>query len=141
MGALKGYLPPEEPHTLPYEYLEDQEAHSTRQMVLPGPEAVILTARQDAHDILEGVLGLQEIPEDVAEEALEAYQGDGDPGEVIDEWQAEDSQEEPEQTAEIPGDLEALEYGDLQDLAKEHDIPANQSTQDLIEALEEVASE
>lgn len=34
-------------------------------------------------------------------------------------------------------DLSELDYRELQDLAKEHDIKANQSTEDLIAALEE----
>jgi len=139
MGDIAGFLPPEEPHRIPYEYLEDQGAHSTRQMVVPGPEAVILTGRSDAKRILGDVLGLERLPTEVAEEALEEYQAeDGDVEGVIEQW-LQDREEEPEDAAEgqaIPEDLEALEYSELQDLAQEHDIAANQSTEDLVEALE-----
>ena len=141
MGDIAGFLPPEEPHRVPYEYLEDQGAHSTRQMVIPSPEAVILTGRSDAKRILEDVLGLERIPTEVAEQALEEYQAEeGDVEAVIDEY-LQDREEDPEEDAEqesLPEDLDALEYSELQDLAQEHDIAANQSTEDLIEALEEV---
>lgn len=47
-------------------------------------------------------------------------------------YDAEEATEEPE-----PGDLDDLGYRDLQALAKEYDIPANQSADDLRAALEE----
>jgi hypothetical protein len=169
--TLKGYLPPEGPqnvHGVPHNYIDGQGTHRVGETVVYSPEAVILTADPDAQDEIE-TAGLQEVPQEVAEEALDAYQDeDGDAGQVIEEWQQsdEDAQEEepdaepaeaedeeqpdsPEDIEDgtdgpaIPSDLTELDYrGEdtvtLQHLAQSYGIPANQSAEELREALREI---
>ena len=50
----------------------------------------------------------------------------------------EEAEELPYSTPDDVPDLDELGYRDLQALAKEYDIPANQSTEDLRTALREV---
>lgn len=62
---------------------------------------------------------------------------DGDPGSDESEA-AEDADDSDDGADSESGDgLEDMAYRDLQDLAQEHDIKANQSTEDLIAALRE----
>lgn len=62
---------------------------------------------------------------------------DGDPGEpaASDETSVDTAPDADGEHDDV--DLESLEYSALQDLAKARDIPANQSTEDLIAALSE----
>lgn len=162
--TVKGYLPPEGPkniHRLPYKYLEQQEAHRLRTAVVPSPEEIILTGRETVHDELER-LDLEEVPQEVAEEALSAWQEDSDQTvqDVLDDWQGkeeepEDSGAESEEDSDdavkeqeapdIPEDLEDLDYHDeLLPLAKEtgaSEQAESQSGEDLIQALEEMRDE
>lgn len=165
--ALKGYLPPEGPqnvHTVPYSYAEGSGgSHRVDDVVIYGPEAVILTGNPDAQDKIEQY-GLTQVPQQVAQEALEAYQSDDEDATaeaVIEEWQeaggepaSEDDAEEaeaktPEEQTDgvdgpaIPSDLGSVPYrGEdtltLQHLAQAYNIPANQSAPELREALAQV---
>ena len=150
---VRGYLPPQgsqNQHRLPYEYKEGQGAHVARGSVIDSPESIILTGRDDVARNME-VLGLQEVPQEVAEEALSAWQGDGDPDAVVAAWQDADEPEsdgdDPEDTEEetdsedapadsdgeeevkddlppIPEDLEELDYHDeLIPLAEAYGVP------------------
>lgn len=107
---VKGYLPPEGPqnvHGVPYTYAQGQGAHRIRNKVVYGPEEVILTGDEGTHKICERA-GLTELPQEVAEQALAARNGETDAtvAEVIEEWAgegaepAEGSEAEPDETEE-----------------------------------------
>lgn len=156
--SLKGYLPPEGPqnvHRVPYNYIEAQGSHRVADAVVYGPESVILTGDEDAQAQMEEV-GLEQIPGDVAEEALDAYQDeDGDAGAVIEEWDGsheEADDEDPGESSDpdegadgpaIPENLDDVPYrGEstvtLQHLAQSYGIQANQSAEELREQLAKV---
>lgn len=154
---------PRNVHGLPHTFNEGQGAHRcSSNLVIYGHPDIILTASEDAHAELERY-GYEEVPEDLAEEAHElqeagedealadlvaAYReepeaaaepaGDEDDAQEVED--EEPAEEAPEPSQDIPADevLDDLPYrGDpsLQSLAQEHGIPANQSADDLREAL------
>lgn len=64
----------------------------------------------------------------------------GGSGSASGDDQGGSSQAERSEPSREPEELEDLEYSELQSLAQEHDIKANQSTEDLIEELQQVES-
>lgn len=156
---------PRNVHGLPHTFNEGQGAHRcSSNLVIYGHPDIILTASEDAHAELERY-GYEEVPEDLAEEAHElqeagedealadlvaAYRDDpeaaaepaGDEDDAQEVEDEEPAEEAPEPSQGIPPRevLEELDYrgeGSLQELAQEHDIPANQSSGDLVEALDQ----
>lgn len=139
---MKGYLPPDGPqnvHRVPHNYRENQGAHKLGQSVVYSPPDVILTAAESAQRQAE-MYGLEQVPDDVAQEALEAYREDDSEtvASIIAAYHEGDISEavESEETEEIPEDLESVGYRELQDLAKEHGIKATQSGEELQVALD-----
>ena len=107
---LKGYLPPEGPqniHRVPYTWMESQGAHRVDNSVLSyGPEEIILTGDENAHRRIEQA-GLEPVPQEVAQAALEAHQGKREQSvaQVIEEWHAQSqsqNQAEPEEAEADP---------------------------------------
>lgn len=155
--TAKGYLPPEGPqnaHAVPYSWMDAAGAHRVGDVVVYSPESVVLTTDEDAQRTLDRY-GLDEVPEDVAESALDALaDDDGDANAVVDEWRSdrEDVAGPADERPAIPSDSElaALPYrGDsdsedadsLQDLAQAWEITATQSADDLRTALAAVRDE
>ena len=154
----KGYLPPEGPrnaHGVPHSWMDAAGAHRIGTVVVYSPESVILTTDEDAQRTLDGY-GLDEVPQDVAESALDAMAdgSDEDADGVIAEWRSdrEDVAGPADERPAIPSDSElaALPYrGDsdsedadsLQDLAQAWEITATQSADDLRTALAAVRDE
>ena len=150
--TVRGLIPPEGPqnvHRVPYNYLEDQGAHRFRTCVIPSPEALVLTGIESAQAEMEAH-GLEEVPQDVADEALEVWQSDDSDRtvqDVLEDWrgkteteaQSEDSGVDSGET-DIPEDLESLDYHEqLLPLAEETgalEQADSRSTEDLISALE-----
>lgn len=138
----KGYLPPDGPqneHRVPHNYREVQGAHKLGQSVVYSPPDVILTDGDEAQRQAE-MFGLEEVPDDVAQEALEAYREDDSEtiASIIAAYHEGGLSEaiESEETEEIPEDLESLGYRELQSLAKSHGITATQSEEELQVALD-----
>lgn len=138
----KGYLPPDGPqneHRVPHNYRENQGAHKLGQTVVYSPPDVILTASEEAQRQAE-MNGLEQVPDEVAQEALEAYREDDSEtvASIIAAYHEGDISEtvESEESEEIPEDLEGLGYRELQSLAKSHGITATQSEEELQVALD-----
>lgn len=76
---------------------------------------------------------LDDLPENLTdlEEFIRNYGEEVDQGSGFPEKEAGDDSSE----GTDEGDLESLEYRELQDLVQEHDIKANQSSEELVEAL------
>lgn len=119
---VKGYLPPEGPqnvHGVAYTYAQGQGAHRIRNKVVYGPEAVILCSAEGTHKVCEGA-GLTEVPQEVAEDALAAYQSDADEtaADVIEEWEAagaEPAEPTDDEADDIEDDTEeAIEEADTE---------------------------
>ena len=155
--TVRGFIPPEGPqnvHGVRHQYNEGQGTHRFQRAVIYSPEEIVLTGVQTAWNELER-LGLEEVPEEVAEECHSIYQAD-DPDrtiqEVLDDWRSEDEgtdeeqveaeteedEEVPEGSAEetdeedslepdIPEDLESLDY-------REELLPLAQTTGAVEEA-------
>ena len=146
VDGVKGYLPPEEPHTVPYRWIEGQSVHQITNAIVDSPEPLILTGNQQAQRSCEDS-DLEEVSDEAVEEALEAVLDDEDErvAEIVADYRAgnEDVGGDAE-PAEIPDDLNRLAYRndgetpDLQDLAQAHDIAANQSADELREQLADV---
>lgn len=109
MSEVRGYLPPEgarNAHGIPHQYNEGQGAHRvSNNAVAYGPEALILTATEGVIKEAERY-GYEEVPQEVAEEALEAWNGDGSREEreeavanVVEAYQAEGQEEGQEADA------------------------------------------
>lgn len=73
----------------------------------------------------------EETDEEIEEES------DDDESDVVETEESDYTVEESDDQLETSDDLEDLSYDELQDKAKELDIPANQSTEDLIDAIQE----
>lgn len=138
----KGYLPPEGPqneHRVSHNYREAQGAHKIGQSVVYSPPEVILTASEEAQRQAEAY-GLEKVPDDVAQEALEAYRQDDSEtvASIIAAYHEGELSEaiDSEQPEEIPENLEEIGYRELQSLAKSHGITATQSEEELQVALE-----
>ena len=147
MPGAKAYLPPEGPaHGADYDWYDGQGAHRVGNSTVNGHEDVIVTRSSIAQRNCERY-GLEELPADVTEEIAEAradgdddrtaqlvadYRSDED-GTETGEAVAEDEHDRPE----VPDDdeLAEMEYRDLQDLAGENGIAANQSAEGLREQL------
>lgn len=159
---VRGFLPPEGPqnvHRTPYKYNEGQGAHRLSRAVIHSPEEIILTGVESAQNELES-LGLEEVPQEVAEDCLEVYQAE-DPDrtiqDILDDWRdsqedqdgetEEDTDTESEDSSlpDIPEDLESLDYREeLLPLAQAYGVVEtadSRSTEDLITALQEVRDE
>lgn len=81
-----------------------------------------------------------------ADEFLEDYESDGDEDAALGTDMSpgrEDSTERADVSMIDPAavELEVMSYRRLQQLAQEYDIPANQSEDDLVEALEDVGDD
>lgn len=135
--GLKGYLPPEEPHSQPYQYNPDQEAHRLPQTVIYGPGPVILTGDPDAQGRIEDQMGLEEINPRLAERCLASYQAE-DPylsvQEVLDrheetgtvpdeEYVLSGPQEEQEDAEEAESEADGEEVDEDEDSEAPVDIP------------------
>lgn len=136
----KGYIPPKGPqnaHRVAHNYREDQGAHKLGRSVVYSPPEIILTAAESAQREAEKY-GLEQVPDDVAQEALEAYREDDTEtiGSIISAYHEGDLSEADEDATEIPEDIESVGYRELQDLAKEHGIKATQSAEELRVALD-----
>lgn len=138
----KGYLPPNGPqneHRVPHTYRENQGAHKLGQSVIYSPPDVILTAAESAQRQAE-MFGLEQVPDQVAQEALEAYRED-DTETVASiiaayhEGELSDAPSDDGEQPEIPENLDDVGYRELQDLAKAHNITATQSAEELQVAL------
>ena len=145
MPEAKAYLPPKGPaHGADYDWYDGQGAHRIGNSTVPGHEEVIVTRSSIAQRNCEHY-GLEELPGDLTEEIAEA-RADGDDdrtaqlvadyrsgGDETGEAVAEDEHDRPG----VPDDdeLAEMEYRDLQDLAGENGIAANQSAEDLREQL------
>ena len=138
--ALKGYIPPSGPqnlHGARYQYMAGQGAHRIGSATIYSPEGVILTADRTAQREIERH-GLHEIDDEgIVDDALEAIRDD-DPeraNDVVAEYRKESEDvatvEEDRQGIPDDADLDDAEYRDLQDLAKDHGIAANQSADEL----------
>lgn len=145
--GVKAYLPPEGPqniHQVPYTYREEQGAHNVGTFVVESPEMVIITGDQDAYRQFDNT-GLDSLPDDVAQEALEALREDDD-GTLVSIVEAhtegklrgEKGQTDDDQEPEIPDDLESVDYRELQDLAQDYEIKATQTAEELRVALSSV---
>ena len=146
VDGVTGYLPPEDPHTVPYRWVEGQSVHRIANAVVDSPESLILTANQQAQRNCERS-DLEEVSDEAAEEALEAILDDEDErvAEIVADYRAGNEDVGGDTgSAEIPDDLDRLAYRndgqtpDLQDLAQAHDIAANQSADELREQLADV---
>lgn len=124
--SLKGYLPPEGTqniHRVPYNHLEGNGTHRVGQATVFSPPEVILTADEDAQREIERH-GLEEVPQDVAEAALEAYQAD-EPEQsvaaIIEEHQASSTEasEEAAEEEQTEDDGEATDESEAQEQAEE----------------------
>ena len=151
MADAKGYLPPEGPaHGVPYRWIPGQNAHRIGNSVVESsPQALIVTVDETAQRACERS-NLEQAPESVVENVLGAM-GEDDydrANDLVDEWRSEDddvANPEDERPA-IPDGLDAVDYRsdedeDLQDLAQAHGIAANQSADELREALATVRDE
>jgi len=147
--TVRGFIPPEGPqnvHGVRHQYNEGQGSHRFQRAVIYSPEEIVLTGVQTAWNELER-LGLEEVPEEVAEECHSIYQAD-DPDrtiqEVLDDWRSEDEEtdEEEDHLGDIPEDLESLDYREeLLPLAQTTgavEEAESRSTEDLISTLEEM---
>lgn len=138
----KGYIPPDGPqnaHRIPHNYREVQGAHKLGQSVVYSPREVILTASDEAQRQAE-MYGLEQVPDSVAQEALEAYREDDSEtiASIISayhEGELSDATADDGEQPEIPDNLDETDYRELQDLAKSHGIKATQSGEELRVAL------
>ena len=142
--TVRGFIPPEGPqnvHGVRHQYNEGQGSHRFQRAVIYSPEEIVLTGVQTAWNELER-LGLEEVPEEVAEECHSIYQAD-DPDrtiqEVLDDWRSEDEETDEEQVeAETEEDVEEAEESaeetDEED-SLEPDIPEDLESLDYREEL------
>lgn len=142
-SGVRGYLPPSGPqnvHRVPYEFRENQGAHSVGSYVIESPEEIIVTADPDAIRQFDS-MNLESIPDDDAQKVLDAM-SEGDDATIASIVEgsegSEDSDTSESSDDEIPEDLDSLGYRDLQDLAQKHNIRATQSTEELRTALSSV---
>jgi hypothetical protein len=130
--GLKAYLPPEGPqsiHNVGYEFFERVGVHRIGGVALYGPEAVILTADEDAQRELER-RNLDELPAEAAWEVLSAYH-DGD-SEQVAEIAAE------YRSGETDGSMESTDEGEEALRGSVNDLKARLSTGEYDHRLDEL---